>query len=844
MLAEIGPPPQHSVGLFQTNTLTMRRLRILAIACIAFVLLLCAGVLLAAAIGEPLRSFDRLFEVKSLAERARAALLFDSATRAEYSLSLLDERLSDLAQAANTPSELVALARASASLDRAALAVAKAPESPPGTLLRARLARMGERASSVQASLPIVRVKYPSTYGTFRLKLATLRAMAADRNLPQSAFARLAAIMLPFPDDVTRRAAFVAPAPGEPAELRHSRFPLDGAHATLACASCHAVQPVRGNQSIRFSQASRRTCADCHQPGKAPDHPIGDCAACHTTLTWTGVRFDHRAGAVPECLDCHRQDEPEFHSRSDCASCHSAESWSGPPFDHVKIGLVDCQGCHASIRPAAHAAQQCSQCHIASDEWTLASLSQPAPAGQSPGSRSVSAALPGETAPSAAITSSVQFQHPTGSDLDCQGCHGANRPVDHYHGQCSQCHTAGTTWKLASFNHQGRVDCQGCHGANRPVGHYEGQCSQCHTAGTTWRLASFNHQGRVDCQGCHASNRPANHYRAQCSACHDPGAGWQPVRFDHSVAGADCQGCHASRRPANHYQGQCSACHDPGADWQPVRFDHALAGTDCQVCHASNRPANHYQGQCSACHDPGAGWQPVRFDHGVAGADCQACHASNRPANHYQGQCSACHDPGAGWQPVRLDHGLAGSDCQGCHASQRPANHYQGQCSLCHAAGSAWMPAHFDHSSSAELDCLACHLGRRPQDHFDGQCSACHNTDAWKPASFSHQAVGPGVDCQSCHESRRPTNHLQGQCSECHNAGAGWKPSTVAHSFPMSHGEAKGSCTTCHPSATREWSCFGCHNQERLTSEHREEGISEIVGQCLNCHSGGREHDD
>jgi hypothetical protein len=102
------------------------------------------------------------------------------------------------------------LARASASLDRAALAVARAPESRPGTLLRARLARMGERAAQVLASLTVVPAKYPATHDGFGVKLAALRAMAADPELPQAAFGRVAGILLPFPDDATHRAAFVA----------------------------------------------------------------------------------------------------------------------------------------------------------------------------------------------------------------------------------------------------------------------------------------------------------------------------------------------------------------------------------------------------------------------------------------------------------------------------------------------------------------------------------------------------------------------------------------------------------------------------------------------------------
>jgi hypothetical protein len=824
----------------------MRRHGILAILCLALLVLLSAGVLLTAAFAEPLRSDDRLFAVQDLAERARSSLLFDPTARAEYHLHLLERRLSDLAEAANTPGELPALARASASLDRAALAVARAPESRPGTLLRARLERMGERAAQVQASLTFVRRKNPAAHDRFRVKLATLRAMTADPSLPQAAFGRVAGIVLPFADEVTRRAAYVAPLRGEPIELRHGLFPLDGAHATLACAGCHAEQPIPGNQGVRTAGSIVRACAACHPPGKSPDHPAGSCIACHTTLAWTDVRFNHRAGAVPVCQDCHLSDKPPFHSRDDCASCHNADSWGGLRFDHVAVGLVNCQGCHETSRPPAHAEGQCSTCHPSGGDWRTVSAGLPAPLEEQSSSQGAPVDSSSEDARPPAVTPQPgSVQHPTGSNLNCQGCHAAVRPANHYPGQCSQCHTAGTAWKPASFSHQGRVDCQGCHTNVKPANHYSGQCSQCHAAGATWKPVSFNHQGRVDCQGCHANVKPANHYPGQCSQCHTAGTAWKPASFDHKDA-ADCQSCHAAERPANHYPGQCSACHDPGANWKPVRFNHDLAGpsADCQGCHASQRPANHFQGQCSECHAAGADWRPVRFNHDRAGpnADCQACHTSQRPANHFRGQCSACHDPDSGWRAVRFDHDLAGAgaDCQSCHADRRPANHFQGQCSACHNVD-GWTPANFNHDT-AGADCQGCHEDQRPQGHSGGQCSACHNTNGWQPANFNHETAG--ADCQGCHEDRRPANHFQGQCSECHTAGSSWGSSTISHTFPINHHGADGSCTTCHPAGTPEWSCFGCHNQGGLERKHSEKGISEIAGQCLNCHPTGREDDD
>jgi hypothetical protein len=193
---------------------------------------------------------------------------------------------------------------------------------------------------------------------------------------------------------------------------------------------------------------------------------------------------------------------------------------------------------------------------------------------------------------------------------------------------------------------------------------------------------------------------------------------------------------------------------------------------------------------------------------------------------------------------VRFDHDLAGTgrDCQACHANRRPANHFQGQCSACHDTD-GWTPANFNHDT-ASADCQGCHEAQRPQGHSGGQCSACHNVSGWTPAKFSHETAGAAADCQGCHEGQRPANHLQGQCSECHNAGSSWQPSTITHAFPMDHKDANGSCTTCHPSAMRDWSCFGCHDQGKLERKHTEKGISDFVGQCMNCHLNGREHDD
>ena len=365
--------------------------------------------------------------------------------------------------------------------------------------------------------------------------------------------------------------------------------------------------------------------------------------------------------------------------------------------------------------------------------------------------------------------------------------------------------------------------------------HAELTCQNCHSNMT---YAGTPNQ----CAVCHSNVVPINHFDGMvCSTCHTTSA-WKPASFDHAAVGAtDCQSCHSGDKPNNHFSGQCSSCHNTNA-WKPASFDHAVAGaTDCQGCHSGNKPNNHFSGQCSSCHNTNA-WKPANLDHAAAGlTDCQGCHSGNKPNNHFSGQCSSCHNTNA-WKPANLDHAAAGlTDCQGCHSGNKPNNHFSGQCSSCHTTN-AWKPASFSHANAGATDCQSCHSGDKPNNHFSGQCSSCHNTNSWGSASFSHSAAG-ATDCQGCHSGDKPNNHFSGQCSSCHNTDS-WESANFSHSFPLNHGNANSVCAQCHPSGGTEWTCFNCHNENELTHKHQEEGISNFVVRCMECHSDGRKHDD
>ena len=117
-----------------------------------------------------------------------------------------------------------------------------------------------------------------------------------------------------------------------PATFNHSstRFPLTGAHTTLACASCHGDGIYRGKVM---------TCVGCHlakyNATTNPNHKAANfptvCESCHTTTRWPGATFNHDGSFFPiysgkhkgrwtTCADCHTV-STNYASFS-CFSCH------------------------------------------------------------------------------------------------------------------------------------------------------------------------------------------------------------------------------------------------------------------------------------------------------------------------------------------------------------------------------------------------------------------------------------------------------------------------------------------------------------------------------------------
>ncbi len=125
-----------------------------------------------------------------------------------------------------------------------------------------------------------------------------------------------------------------------------TKFPLSGAHTSVACATCHG--------SNQFSTLDT-SCFSCHakdwQGAKDPNHVAAgfpqDCALCHSMVNWSGAKFDHNSQtkfaltgkhSSVACATCHVNDQFATLSTA-CAGCHLKDYQGTKNPNHVVGGL-------------------------------------------------------------------------------------------------------------------------------------------------------------------------------------------------------------------------------------------------------------------------------------------------------------------------------------------------------------------------------------------------------------------------------------------------------------------------------------------------------------------------
>lgn len=120
-------------------------------------------------------------------------------------------------------------------------------------------------------------------------------------------------------------------------------FPLDGKHAAVPCRGCHAGKDRFDVASIVFTplQQNCRFChSDPHHGQFTQSDNSGDCAACHNSLSWKNLDFDHDIDTRFALEGAHR--------RIACNKCHKVESDETGSFTRYHPLDIRCESCHGT----------------------------------------------------------------------------------------------------------------------------------------------------------------------------------------------------------------------------------------------------------------------------------------------------------------------------------------------------------------------------------------------------------------------------------------------------------------------------------------------------------------
>ena len=315
---------------------------------------------------------------------------------------------------------------------------------------------------------------------------------------------------------------------------QRSKYPLEGRHAEVKCASCHPKRP-EGPAAAALGSARivmrppRDRCTSCHADAHggllAARADQGACESCHRVSGWKPSLFqvaNHQALAFK--LE-------GAHARTPCADCHAATRRDLPPPAAVaslgsakfafKLAEKTCTQCHYDVHRgrfspggARAKANGCRACHDA-ERWRPAVVSVAAHADFGFVLEGAHRAVPctachGELKARPEASSLVLASHPAPLAFD------QNRRA------CVACHEDIHQGQFAARREQGA--CQACHGVEswRPAARFV------HDRDTRFKLEGAH--VRVACASCHpavkgAGGRTTVRYRGvpvDCVSCHGP----------------------------------------------------------------------------------------------------------------------------------------------------------------------------------------------------------------------------------------------------------------------------------------------------------------------------------
>ncbi len=360
-----------------------------------------------------------------------------------------------------------------------------------------------------------------------------------------------------------------------------TKYPLQGKHASVDCAQCHAGGDFK--KPLAFQQ-----CMDCHKPDPhngqfARRSGGGECAGCHTVNGWKPSTFtakEHASSAYPL---------QGGHARLQCEQCHIPKGKD----TLFKIKFEHCTDCHADKHAAQFAAapyfNACERCHnletYKPSTFTLARH------------KDTHFAL-------------------TGGHIavPCGDCHKESaelqrKPSVIYHWQslsCTSCHADPHKGQFKERMLQPRT------------GGTAAGCEACHSTRSWKELSRFDHS---------KTSFPllGSHRATACIDCHKPpNLETRLINVDFKTAPTICEDCHEGAHGKQFAKAgvtHCVECHN-SLKWKPALFDHdqrtefPLHGVHrnvrCADCHkltrlVAGKSVLFYKPtpkECAACHGP------------------------------------------------------------------------------------------------------------------------------------------------------------------------------------------------------------------------------------------------
>ncbi len=638
-------------------------------------------------------------------------------------------------------------------------------------------------------------------------------------------------------------------------------WPLEGAHARVACDRCHptlvdsspstqTIPRPRATTYLKMKPLAHKQCTDCHEDSHHGRFG-NDCLSCHNMENWevdtTTKALDfHDRTAFPlkgrhrktPCLRCHPADakgkkhlapiahdtcnrcHPNAHpdiptqemDRLTCAKCHRETG-----FTPVNYGLEDHETSRYPLEEA-HRAVSCPDCH-------LRTMGTPLPA--HPRGKHQRGKL------SSWILSPWRLRQPQKAwKEDCTLCHETPHREQFETQACTECHT-GSSWLLGdSFNHE-------THTSYPLVGEHQlVACELCHPQETDKHGAFTRYTPiQTSCDTCHVDIHYGQFTSLQpslsCESCHAP-EGFSKLRFDHNdpkQSDFPLKGRHKNL--------ECSLCHPELFLTKTIStIRYRPSPKHCEQCHEDEHRGAYAGVEANDEDEHRGAYAGVEANDlprttplsalpqekptaqaadGWSAPPSWKIHAEGKEQTH----CAACHDE-RDWKRAHFDHQDVGFPLRGLHKKVA--------CVDCHTEGL---------QTELPKDCIGCHTDVH-RGKLGTRCEQCHTEEGFTRivmAASHHNRTGfpltgrhAQVPCSECHRDLRDLgfDRVPTDCSGCHS-----QDRPLGSGTALDHSGFSRRCQSCH--TTFDWKAAGFTDHERCfpiyTGPHA--GID-----CLGCHTG------